>query len=197
MQLSDPGERFLKREEGVVATVYLDQEDLPSIGVGHLVCQRSELPPMPPGKPTDKKDPAYKEKLAAWNLLAAPVRAARLAIGRKKFPRALTPEEISTLLRTDLARFEAAVNGIRQDFEQYEYDALVSFAFNIGVGSLKDGSGFLGSTLARILRGATKSEDYDLAALEFPKWTNRGLPVLVGRRAREKKLFETGDYGKI
>lgn len=72
---------------------------------------------------------------------------------------------------------------------QGQLDALVSFAFNAGVGALT------ASTLWRKLQAG----DAAGAAAEFPKWvkaTNpetrqkETLPGLVVRRAAERKLFE-------
>lgn len=60
--------------------------------------------------------------------------------------------------------------------------ALVSFAYNVGVGSLKD------STLLRLLNAA----DYSGAAAQFARWNKGGgkvLPGLVKRRAAEAALF--------
>ena len=60
--------------------------------------------------------------------------------------------------------------------------ALVSFAYNVGVGALKD------STLLRLLNAA----DYSGAAAQFARWTKGGgkvLPGLVKRRAAEAALF--------
>ncbi|WP_343545396.1 lysozyme [Sphingomonas paucimobilis] len=60
--------------------------------------------------------------------------------------------------------------------------ALVSFAYNVGVGALKD------STLLRLLNAA----DYSGAAAQFARWNKGGgkvLPGLVKRRAAEAALF--------
>lgn len=60
--------------------------------------------------------------------------------------------------------------------------ALVSFAYNAGVGALKD------STLLRLLNAA----DYSGAAAQFARWNKGGgkvLPGLVKRRAAEAALF--------
>ncbi|ADH90098.1 Lysozyme [Ancylobacter novellus DSM 506] len=75
---------------------------------------------------------------------------------------------------------------------QNQYDAIVSFCFNLGVGA------FAGSTLLQKLRLG----DVPAAAAEFPRW-NKGtvdgvkqeLPGLTRRRARERSLFEAGGHG--
>lgn len=97
----------------------------------------------------------------------------------------MTHEDIISLLHGDLSRFEEAVLAATEDLQQHQFDACVSLAFNVGAG------GFAKSTLAKMLF----DRDFDGAANEFPRWTSHGLPVLVNRRAREQRLFVTGDYG--
>lgn len=89
------------------------------------------------------------------------------------------------LLRGDLRRFEAAVGeAVQVPINQHQFDALVSFAFNVGADALRR------STLLRLLNeGKT-----DLAALEFPRWVRAGGRVLAGlqrRREAEQALFLT------
>lgn len=64
-----------------------------------------------------------------------------------------------------------------------EYAALVSFAYNLGLGSLH------GSTLLKLLNSGT---DRATVALEFPKWDKAGGVVVDGllrRRNAEAALF--------
>lgn len=66
---------------------------------------------------------------------------------------------------------------------QGQFDALVSFVFNLGAGALG------GSTLLRKLNAGDPAG----AAAEFGKWVHAGneiLPGLVTRRAKERALFE-------
>ena len=91
----------------------------------------------------------------------------------------------SYLLRTQVDDIYAkAVNHyVRVPISQNEFDALVSFAYNEGVGSLK------GSTLLKKLnQKATLKE----VSEEFPRWNRANGKVLEGlvyRRAEEAKLF--------
>lgn len=85
------------------------------------------------------------------------------------------------LTEIDLPRFEEAVSGLGT-LTQNQFDALVSFAYNVGVRALNR------STLARHIR----ARNYQQAADEFSKWVRAGgkvLPGLVRRRAAERKLF--------
>lgn len=66
---------------------------------------------------------------------------------------------------------------------QSQYDALVSFAFNVGIGALKE------STLLRMHMDA----DYDGAAGQFARWNRASGKVLAGltrRRAAEMRLYK-------
>ena len=99
----------------------------------------------------------------------------------------ITEEYAEELLRQDLKRFEDAVERIITVWlTQHEYDAIVSFAFNVGAGALEH------STFARrVNRGDNKA---DCFKEEFPKWVNGSngpLPGLVRRREAEVELAIT------
>lgn len=86
------------------------------------------------------------------------------------------------LLR-ELAKFEAGVTRlVTVEMNQNEYDALVSFSYNVGLGALGR------STLLKRLNKGDRMG----AAQEFRKWTRGGgrvLRGLVARREREAALF--------
>ena len=99
----------------------------------------------------------------------------------------ITEEEAEALLRKDVGTYESAVsNYTTVKLNQNEYDALVSFTYNVGCNAYKN------STLLRKLNGGSGREE---VANEFGRWTKGGdgsdLPGLVRRRAEEKKLFLT------
>ena len=45
-------------------------------------------------------------------------------------------QQAEDYLRGDLKEFEEAVNGLNLDLKQNQYDSLVSFLFNVGLGAL-------------------------------------------------------------
>jgi len=91
------------------------------------------------------------------------------------------------LLKNDLNVFEKAVGElVKVKLSQSQFDALVSFAFNVGSGALKR------STLLRKLNAG----NYVDAANEFHRWNKAKGKVLKGlsrRRASEAYLFEMGE----
>jgi lysozyme len=95
----------------------------------------------------------------------------------------ITPAEAERLLRADLAGFESAVSKlVTVPLSQHQFDALVSFAFNVGTGALAN------STLLSLLN----RKNYLAAAEEFKRWTKAGnvtLKGLVDRREEEYDLF--------
>ena len=95
----------------------------------------------------------------------------------------ITKEQAEKLLKKDLERFEKGVSDlVKVPLNQNQFDALVSFSFNLGLGSLKS------STLLKKLN----SSDYSGAANEILRWNRAGNKVLAGltrRRLAEKELF--------
>lgn len=87
------------------------------------------------------------------------------------------------LLEADLATAESAVGRlIRVELTDGQFDALVSFTFNLGGGALQRST----------LRQKLNRGEFEEAADEFKKWVwggGRKLPGLVRRRADERELF--------
>ena len=87
----------------------------------------------------------------------------------------LSTEVVSSLEKEVSELVTAPIN-------QNQFDALVSFSFNVGLGNLQ----------ASTLRQKLNRGDYEGAANEFPKWRKAGGRVLQGlvrRRADEKAMF--------
>lgn len=97
----------------------------------------------------------------------------------------VTEAEAEELLRQDLEKFEDCVNAyVSVPITQSQFDALVSFAFNVGCGALKS------STLLRLLNNG----DTEAAAAQFGRWNKAAGRVLAGltrRRGAERDLFQT------
>lgn len=98
----------------------------------------------------------------------------------------ITEAEAEALLRKDVARFEDGVNHIVGPCTQGQFDSLVSFAFNLGLGAL------MSSTLLK----RHKAGDFSRAADAFLSWNKARaggklvvLPGLTKRRSAERQLY--------
>jgi lysozyme len=158
MKVSDKCIEQIKKDEGVRNKPYQCPALLWTVGVGHVIDPNHAKVPM-----ADRK--------------ALPIPAG--------WDRILTSIEIDDILRTDLNRFEQGVlRLIKVPLTQGQFDALVSFSFNVGLGNLQNST----------LRMKLNRSEYDAAAEQFLVWTKAGgkvLPGLVKRRTHEKEMFES------
>ena len=101
-------------------------------------------------------------------------------------PAGITQGRAFEMLRADAAQAARAVNRlVRVPLDQNQFDALVSFTFNVGEGALRD------STLLKELNAGR----YDAVPREMNRWTRAGGQVLAGlvrRRAAEGAMFARG-----
>lgn len=158
--VSELGVAFIAQHEGLRRRVYLDVGGLETIGVGHLLT---------------KAEKANR----------------KIVIDGQECPidQGLTVQQCHQLLRQDLQKAVEIVDGaVQVDLEQNEYDALVSFVFNVGGGAFRRSS-----LLKRVNFGMFGS-----VPAQFRKWVYvKGVKSegLRRRREAEAKLWFTGDYG--
>lgn len=125
---------------------------------------------------------AYKDAVGKWT-----IGYGHLIRDGETFSR-ITLADAEELLRQDVEQAERLINRtVRYDIEQYEFDALVSLAYNIP-------SAFLAGTNLRAKIDIKGS--YKRAASEFGRWIYgrvngklTPLPGLIKRRAEEALLF--------
>lgn len=95
----------------------------------------------------------------------------------------ITIERAENLLSNIVDKFSKQVSSsLAVEVNQNQFDALVSFAYNVGIGN------FLNSTLLRKLN----KKDFEGASLEFKRWNKSNGMVssgLVKRRVDEESLF--------
>ena len=95
----------------------------------------------------------------------------------------ISKAEAEQLLKKDLEYFERNVAKlVTVELTQGQYDALVSFTYNVGVGALAKST----------LLGLVNQGKFGAAADEFGRWVyanKKKLPGLVKRREEERKLF--------
>jgi lysozyme len=156
MNVSAKALKVIKHHEGLRFTPYRCPAKLWTIGVGHVL---------------------YPEqgKLKIEDRDAYPLRPE----DNRKF----SVEEVDSILAADLQRFERGVEKfVPVPLTQGQFDALVSFSFNVGLGTLQR------STLrAKLNRG-----DKEGAAEELLKYCMAGGKILKGlqnRRIDERAMF--------
>jgi lysozyme len=157
MKVSDACVEMIKHHEGVKLKPYRCPAALWTVGVGHVL---------------------YPEQTAMKMV-------DRMALPLKpEHDRVFTAGGVDAIFRSDLLRFESGVLRLCPDTfnHQSQFDALVSFAFNLGLGSLQSST----------LRMKYNRNDLVGAADEFPKWNKCSGKILKGltiRRADEQRLF--------
>jgi len=184
MELSDKGLAFLIECEGSVTSMYNDNAGHCTVGVGHLIHKGNCDYPSYKGKPGFTEEVPYLKQLAGQTTsdLSA----------EKPYFQPIASEAVLALLKQDKSSFEDTITSrVTVALTQSQFDALVSFAFNIGVSSFAD------STLLKLLN----TKKYDKVSAEMKRWINStkdGVksvnPGLVNRRDKEADLFDDGTY---
>ncbi|MGH2622045.1 MAG: lysozyme [Sphingobacterium sp.] len=104
--------------------------------------------------------------------------------GKVKMGDSISEKEAEKYLSYDVIMFETAVQSLVEvPLTQNQFDALVSFAYNLGTTALA------GSTLLRELNKGR----YESAAGQFERWvyaSGKKLKGLIRRRIAEKQLFQ-------
>ena len=103
----------------------------------------------------------------------------------------ISQPEADELLENDIAKFEEYVSdNVIVELKQNQFDALVAWTFNLGVGNLRN------STMLKKLNGA----DYDSIPFEMRRWNKAGgktLDGLIRRREAESLLFESKEWENV
>lgn len=113
----------------------------------------------------------------------------------ENFKQPMTEQEANDLLMKDLNKVAGQVERLlKVKVSQDQFDALVSLAFNTGVGKA---DGIKGDFADSTLLAYVNAGKFQLAAAEFAKWvysSGKVLPGLVRRRKAETSLFSTGVF---
>ena len=122
----------------------------------------------------------YKDSVGVWTIGVGHTAAAG-GMNPATFTGTLTITQAIELLRTDIAKYEKAVDAaVKVPLKQYEFDALVSFHYNTGAIDRAE--------LTKSLNGGMKAK----AGQQF---LNYMKPPEIGKRRRaESKLFLDGVY---
>tara|TARA_Y100001963_G_scaffold151985_1_gene235884 strand:+ start:8 stop:508 length:501 start_codon:yes stop_codon:yes gene_type:complete len=103
----------------------------------------------------------------------------------------ITQEEADKLLLHEMKEYEGYINDmVKSDLKQNEFDALVSWVFNLGPSNLSS------STLLQKLN----NKDWDDIPNQIKRWNKAGGEVLQGlvrRREAEALLFEGKEWHEV
>lgn len=156
MKTSTTGIQMIMQLEGAIPDVYRDAVGLPTIGVGHLLSQ----------------DEISSGKIELSDGAVLDIR------------QPLSYSDMHRLLMDDLTSREAAVvAAINVPLMQNQFDALVSFCFNVG------NRAFTRSTLVKKINAG----EWENIPEQFRRWNKAGGRViegLVNRRETEIAMFQ-------
>jgi len=148
-KLSENGRKLFIEWEGLEHKMYLDSGGKQTIGIGHLLTN----PELTTGTIIINNKPVI-------------------------YGEGLTDEQCGQLLENDVKRYEATVNShVIVELNQNQFDALVSFCYNIGVAAFKT------STLLKKLNKG----NYSAVTEEFKKWNKIDGKSVLGLTNRRKK----------
>jgi len=103
----------------------------------------------------------------------------------------ITQEEADKLLLHEMKEYEGYINNnVTVDLKQNQFDALVSWVFNLGPANLK------ASTMLKVLN----NKEYDDVPAQIKRWNKAGGKVLQGlirRREAEALLFEGKEWHEV
>lgn len=123
---------------------------------------------------------AYLDTGGIWTIGFGTTRVNGIPIG---VGQVCTEKIAEVWLNADCAEAQTAVNQlVHHPLTQNQFDALVSFVYNVGIGA------FVSSTMLRKLNLGEMN-----IGPQFDRWVfdnGRVIPGLVSRRARERSLFE-------
>lgn len=157
MKMSKDGLLLLRQGEGFKNHVYPDSGGAPTIGVGHLLTKSEKS-------------------------------SGKIVINGEsvKFKSGLSDQQVLDLLTQDLNPAEDCVNElVRVPLKQNQFDALVSFTFNVGEPSFRN------STLLKSLNAGL----YDRVPEQLKRWVydnGKRVDGLVNRRNNEIGLWLNG-----
>ena len=103
----------------------------------------------------------------------------------------ITQEEAEEMLASELGEYEGYINDMVEcDLEQYQFDALVAWVYNLGPTNLRS------STMLKRLN----ANDLDDVPTQIRRWNKAGGKVLAGltrRREAESLMFQNKEWYEV
>lgn len=126
----------------------------------------------------------YKDSVGVWTIGIGATRSEIPDIASWPLSKKITMQEAFTLLNKSIVKYENAVNkALDRKVSQYQFDALVSWCYNVGVGWMPK------ATVVKLLNQGASPPQLHKALLMFRK------PIeILGRRTKEANLLAYGKY---
>ena len=123
---------------------------------------------------------AYQDSVGVWTIGYVHTKTAIKGMQ-------ITTDQAELMLKEELAEYEGYINdNVTVDLRQCEFDALVSWVYNLGPSNLRS------STMLKVLNNGK----YNEVPYQMKRWNRAGGKVLRGltrRREAEARLFEETD----
>lgn len=119
---------------------------------------------------------SYKDKAGVWTIGYGHTRGVKPG-------QSITEAQAEAFLKEDLREAEGYVNKLKMELTQGQFDALVDFVYNVGIGD------FMGSTLLKKIRAKAPTKEIQK---EFRRWVyskGKKLGGLVKRREWEAQRW--------
>lgn len=126
----------------------------------------------------------YKDSVGVWTVGIGATKTEIPSIANWPLSRTITMQEAFNLLKKGIVKYENAINAaLTREIPQYQFDALVSWCYNVGTGWVKKAT-----VIKLVNQNAAPIKLFDALMLyKKPK-------EIIGRRAKEASLLAYGKY---
>ncbi len=138
----------------------------------------------------------YKDSVGVWTIAGGATRSEIPDIASWPLSKTITMQEAFDLFGRSIVKYENAINkALTRPIQQYQFDALVSWCYNVGVGYTQpvyDKKGNMTrdtATVLKLLNRGASGVDLFKALMMYRK-----PPEIIGRRTKEANLLAYGKY---
>ncbi len=126
----------------------------------------------------------YKDSVGVWTIAGGATKSEIPDLASWSLSKTITMQEAFELFGRSIVKYENAVNNVLiKDIPQYQFDALVSWCYNVGVGWMPKAT-----VIKLVNQGAPPKQLHD-ALLMYRK-----PPEIIIRRTKEANLLAYGKY---
>ena len=128
----------------------------------------------------------YKDSVGVWTIGIGATRSEIADLSAWPLSKTITIQEAFDLFSRSIVKYEDAINkALARPIDQYQFDALVSWCYNVGVGWVPK------ATIIKLVNQDASPKELYNALLMFRK-----PPEIIGRRIKEANLLAYGKYGE-